>query len=81
MVVLRLGCLAVDSLLLDEDLVPCLQEVCLLGDFSCEAVHVRSPALRLFHTEADNDIITLNHVYLTANHLCKVRAVSGRVIE
>ena len=75
LVVLRLGCLSVDSLLLDEGLAPHLQEVCLLGDFSCEAVHVRSPSLRLFHTEADNDIITLNHIYITANHLCKVALV------
>lgn len=74
-VVLKLGCLSVDSLLLDENLVPSLQELCLLGDFSCEAVHVRSPSLRLFHTEADNDIITLNHIYITANHLCKVALI------
>ncbi|KAK7104469.1 hypothetical protein V1264_019181 [Littorina saxatilis] len=75
LVVLKVGCLAVDSLLLEENLVPSLQEVCLLGDFSCEAVHVRAPCLRLFHTEADNDIITLNHIYITANHLCKVALV------
>ncbi|CAG5127935.1 unnamed protein product [Candidula unifasciata] len=75
LVCLRVGCLSQDSLLLDEDVVPNLQELCLLGDFSCEAVHLRSPCLRLFHTDADNDIITLNHIYITANHLCKVALV------
>nr|KAG5712408.1 hypothetical protein BaRGS_023987 [Batillaria attramentaria] len=80
-VVLRLGCLSVDSLLLDEGLVPSLQEVCLMGDFSCEAVHVRTPSMRLFHTEADNDIITLNHIYITANHLCKVALIGTPALK
>lgn len=72
---LRLGCISQDSLTLDEYVVPSLQELCLLGDFSCETLHIRSPSLRLLHTEAENDIITLNHVYITANHLCKVALV------
>ncbi|ESO87696.1 hypothetical protein LOTGIDRAFT_234942 [Lottia gigantea] len=72
---LKLGCVSQDSLLLDELIIPNLQELCLLGDFSCEALHIRSPTLRLFHTESETDIITLNHVYITANHLCKVAMV------
>jgi len=72
---LRLGCISQDSVTLDETTIPKLQELCLMGDFSCEALHIRSPSIRLFHTEAENDIITLNHLYLTANHLCKVALV------
>ncbi|CAL1538554.1 unnamed protein product [Lymnaea stagnalis] len=75
LVCLRVGCLSQDSLLLDEDVIPNLQELCMLGDFACEAVHLRSPSLRLFHTDADNDLITLNHIYITANHLCKVALI------
>uniref|UniRef100_A0A0B7A0V5 F-box domain-containing protein n=2 Tax=Arion vulgaris TaxID=1028688 RepID=A0A0B7A0V5_9EUPU len=72
---LRVGCLSQDSFLLDEEVIPNLQELCLLGDFACEAVHLRSPNLRLFHTDADNDLITLNHIYITANHICKVAVI------
>ncbi|KAH3826862.1 uncharacterized protein LOC127831037 [Dreissena polymorpha] len=72
---LRLGCVSQDSLTLDETVIPSVQELCLLGDFSCEALHIRSPSIRLIHTQAENDIITLNHMYLTANHLCKVALV------
>lgn len=72
---LRLGCISHDSLTLDEYLVPGLQEICLLGDFACETIHIRSPTLRLLHTEAENDIVTLNHIYITANHICKVALV------
>ncbi|KAK0058387.1 F-box/LRR-repeat protein 15 [Biomphalaria pfeifferi] len=75
LVCFRLGCVSQDSLLLDEDIIPNLQEFCMLGDFACEAVHLRSPSLRLFHTDADNDIITLNHIYVTANHMCKVALI------
>ncbi|XP_050404257.1 uncharacterized protein LOC126820387 isoform X1 [Patella vulgata] len=75
LVCMKLGSLSQDSLLLDELIIPNLQELCLLGDFACEALHVRSPTLRLFHTESETDIITLNHVYITANHLCKVALV------
>ena len=72
---LKIGCVSQDSLLLDELTIPSLQELCLLSDFACEAIHIRSPTLRFFHTEAENDIITLNHIYITANHLCKVTLV------
>lgn len=72
---LKLGCISQDSLTLDEHTIPSLQELCLLGDFSCESLHIRSPTLRLLHTEAENDIVTLNHVYITANHICKVALV------
>ncbi|XP_060070615.1 uncharacterized protein LOC132550540 [Ylistrum balloti] len=73
---LRLGCISQDSLTFDEMMIPNLQELCLLGDFSCETLHIRSPTLRLLHTESENDIITLNHMYITANHLCKI-ALTG----
>ncbi|WAR19977.1 hypothetical protein MAR_001815 [Mya arenaria] len=72
---LRLGCISQDSLTLDENLIPCLQELCLLSDFSCEALHIRSPAIRLLHTKVEHDIITLHHLYIKANHLCKVALV------
>ncbi|XP_005102274.2 uncharacterized protein LOC101847048 [Aplysia californica] len=72
---LRVGCVSQDSLLLDEEVIPSLQELCMLGDFACEAVHVRSPTLRLFHTDADNDLITINHIYITANHICKIALI------
>ncbi|XP_071080557.1 uncharacterized protein [Haliotis cracherodii] len=72
---LKIGCLSQDSLLLDELIIPSLHELCLLSDFACEAIHIRSPTLRLFHTEAENDIITLNHIYITANHICKIALV------
>ncbi|RUS71915.1 hypothetical protein EGW08_020328 [Elysia chlorotica] len=75
LVCLRVGCLSQDSLLLDENIIPNLQEFCMLSDFACEAVHLRSPRLRFFHTDADNDLITLNHIYITANHLCKVALI------
>ena len=69
---LRIGCISQDSLTFDECMIPCVEELCLLGDFDCETLHVRSPAIRFLHTEAEEDIITLNHMYITANHLCKV---------
>lgn len=72
---LRLGCISQDSLTFDEYIVPSLQEFCLLSDFSCETIHIRSPTLRLLHVESENDIVTLNHMYITANHLCKVALV------
>lgn len=72
---LKVGCISQDSLTLDEYIIPSVQELCLLSDFACESVHVRSPTLRLFHTESENDIITLSHVYIVANHLCKVSLI------
>ncbi|XP_076096553.1 uncharacterized protein LOC143067300 [Mytilus galloprovincialis] len=75
LVCLRLGCISHDSLTLDEYTVPNLQELCLLGDFACETLHIRSPTLRFIHVEAEMDIVTLNHMYITANHLCRVALV------
>ncbi|XP_045182423.2 F-box/LRR-repeat protein 7-like [Mercenaria mercenaria] len=69
---LRIGCISEDSLTFDEFMIPSVEELCLLGDFDCETLHVRSPSIRFLHTEAEDDIITLNHMYVTANHLCKV---------
>ena len=72
---LRLGCISHDSLTLDEYIIPNLLELCLLGDFACETLHVRSPTLRFIHVESDTDIITLNHMYITANHICRIALV------
>ncbi|KAK3094089.1 hypothetical protein FSP39_024046 [Pinctada imbricata] len=72
---LRIGCISPDSLTLDEYVIPNIQELCLLGDFACETIHIRSPTLRLIHAEAENDLVTLNHLYVTANHLCKVALI------
>lgn len=69
---LRIGCISQDSLTFDEFMIPSVEELCLLGDFDCETLHVRSPSIRFLHTESEDDIITLNHMYVTANHLCKI---------
>ncbi|XP_014788311.1 uncharacterized protein LOC106882227 [Octopus bimaculoides] len=72
---LKLGCISQDSLTLDEFTIPNVQELCLLADFACETLHIRSPTLRLLHTESESDIITVSHVYIIANHLCKVALI------
>ncbi|GAB1609927.1 F-box/LRR-repeat protein 15-like [Argonauta hians] len=72
---LKIGCISQDSLTLDEFTVPSVQELCLLADFACETLHVRSPSLRLLHTESESDIITVTHIYIIANHLCKVALI------
>lgn len=69
---LRIGKISQPNFYLDEYSCPSIQEICLLGDFSCESLHIRSPTLRLLHTEAESDLDVLEHIYLVANHLCKV---------
>ncbi len=74
-VCLRLGKLSEENFTLDEVCCPSLQELCLLKDFSCNALHIRSPTLRLIHTQSEVDLPELNHLYLVADHLCKVSLV------
>ncbi|XP_064623662.1 uncharacterized protein LOC135485499 [Lineus longissimus] len=73
---LKLGRIREENLAIDETTCPSIQELCLLGEFGCRTVYVRSPTLRLIHTEADTDLIPFNHMYIVANHLCKV-ALAG----
>ncbi|XP_013387553.1 uncharacterized protein LOC106156709 [Lingula anatina] len=72
LVCLRLGKISGSSLHLDEVSCPYLQEICLLSDFSCSTLHIRGPSLRLLHADTENDLGYLQHLYVVANHLCKV---------
>jgi len=74
-VCLRLGKLQAENLALDEVVCPNLQELCLLSDFAANCVHIRSPTLRLIHTQAEVDLASLNQMFVVANHLCKVSLV------
>ena len=72
---LKLGRVSEENLFLDEVCCPSLQELCLLSDFACNAVHVRSRTLRLLQTETGGDLVALNHLYLVADHICKISLV------
>ena len=72
---LKLGRLSQRDLYLDECCCPGIQELSLLADFGCSTLHIRSPTLRLIHTESESDLHTLTHIYVMADHLCKVALV------
>lgn len=72
---LRLGRIPEENLAVDESLCPSIQELCLLQDFHSRTLYVRSPTMRLFHTEGMGDLDTLQHIYIVADHLCKASLV------
>ena len=72
---LRLGKIPSENVYLDEICCPSIQELCLLSDFSSNTLLIRSPTLRLIHSDSDTDLRSLTQLYVVANHLCKVALV------
>ncbi|XP_074652747.1 uncharacterized protein LOC141907073 [Tubulanus polymorphus] len=72
---LKVGQLSTEDLSVDEICCPNIQEFSILDNFSCRTLLIRSPTLRVIHNESENDLSSLSHMYVVADHICKVALV------